>query len=207
MPQPLLIIACGALAREIIALRQANDWSSVVVQCLPADLHNRPERIPAALRDKLDKVHAQYRQILLAYGDCGTGGQLDALLESYRRQGINIERIFGAHCYEFYAGSALFQALSDAEPGTFYLTDFLARHFERIVWQGLGIAQHPQLLEMYFGHYRKLVYLAQTEQRDLYLQAQQAASRLGLSFDYRWTGYGGLQQTMQRWVAQGATAP
>ena len=186
-----LILACGALAREIIELKRANNWQHISVQCLPPELHNRPTKIPAAVRAKLDELSDQYQSIFVAYADCGTGGDLDRVLDEY-----GIERIPGAHCYQFYAGTRVFQTLSDAEPGSFYLTDFLVRHFERLVWQGLGLDRHPELQSAYFGNYRKLVYLAQSRMDSLVEQAKAAAERLGLSYEYRYTGFGQLEQSL-----------
>jgi hypothetical protein len=183
----MLIIACGALAHEITALRRANRWDELDVRCLPADLHNRPEKIPAAVRALIQSSRGQYRSIFVAYGDCGTGGLLDAVL---REEGV--ERIPGAHCYEFFATSALFAELAETEPGTFYLTDFLLRHFERLVIRGLGLDRHPELFSMYFGNYRKLVYLAQAPEAESQNEARAIARRMGLEFDYRRTGYGTL---------------
>jgi hypothetical protein len=182
-----LIIACGALAREIAALRRANGWSAVAVCCLPPELHNRPERIAPAVQEKIRAHRGEYRSIFVAYADCGTGGRLDAVL---REEGV--ERLPGAHCYEFFAGARAFADLAEAEPGTFYLTDFLTRHFERLVVQGLGIDRHPQLAQEYFRNYRKVVYLAQTRSTALLAQAQQIAARLGLAFEHRHTGFGEL---------------
>jgi hypothetical protein len=182
-----LVIACGALAREILALRELNHWDFMKVQCLPADLHNRPEKIPQAVREKIQANRGRFDSIFVAYADCGTGGMLDAVL---KEEGV--ERLAGAHCYEFFAGSAVFAELCEAELGTFYLTDFLARHFERLVVHGMGIDRHPQLLPIYFGHYRRLVYLAQVETADGMARARAAAARLGLEFGYRFTGYGDL---------------
>ena len=202
MPKPLLIIACGALAKEIVALQRANGWQDkVVIQCLPADLHNAPQRIPDAVRSKLAIAQEQERfgQIFIAYADCGTGGLLDEVLTEFQ-----VERIPGAHCYEFFAGRKVFAELAEAELGTLYLTDFLARHFDRLIWQGLGIARHPELLDMYFGHYKKVVYLAQTEQQELVDRAQVAATRLGLNYEYRATGYGELEQQIVRFVDRAA---
>ena len=187
-----LVIACGALAHEIVALRRLNDWPHLEVQCLPADLHNRPEKIPEAVRGKIRAARGRFASIFVAYADCGTGGQLDAVL---REEGV--ERIPGAHCYEFFASSAVFEALQEAELGTFYLTDFLARHFERLVIHGMGIDRHPELLPMYFGHYRRLVYLAQTESPEATAAAESAARRLGLSFERRFTGYGVLGTSLR----------
>lgn len=188
-----LVIACGALAKEIVALRQANGWSHMDVSCLPAELHNRPEKIPAAVREKIQRFRSRYTHLFVAYADCGTGGMLDAVLEEE-----GVERIAGAHCYEFYAGALVFEALAEQEIGTFYLTDFLLRHFERLVIHGLGIDKHPALLPVYFGNYKKLVYLAQKESDDGRALGQRAADRLGLAFEYRATGYGELQTHLQQ---------
>ena len=188
-----LIIACGALAHEIVALRRANAWPHLEVQCLPAELHNRPEKIPQAVRDKIRQNKGRYASMFVAYADCGTGGLLDAVLQEE-----GVERIPGAHCYEFFAGSAAFAELADAEPGTFYLTDFLVAHFDRLIIHGLGIDRHPELMPVYFGNYRRLVYLAQLESPDRRAAAERAAERLGLAFEYRVTGYGGLEQSLRR---------
>ena len=186
-PRGTLIIACGALAHEIAALRRANGWSAIDVCCLPPELHNRPERIAPAVAAKIREHRGEYRSFFVAYGDCGTGGMLDAVL---REEGV--ERLPGAHCYEFFAGARAFAELADAEPGTFYLTDFLTRHFERLVVQGLGMDRYPQLTQEYFRNYRKVVYLAQTPSTTLLEQARQIASRLGLDFEHRHTGFGEL---------------
>ena len=196
-----LLIACGALAHEIMALIRANAWEHVSVQCLPAELHNRPEKIPAAVRAKIQAARGQFETIFVAYADCGTGGLLDKVLNEE-----GVERIPGAHCYEFFAGSQVFNALAEAEPGSFYLTDFLTRHFERLIWKGLGIDRHPELASMYFGNYRKLVYLAQTEQPELEAMAQAAAERLGLEYEYRLTGYGELRRSLTSVAAKSASA-
>jgi hypothetical protein len=188
-----LVIACGALAREIVALREINHWPHLVVQCLPANLHNRPEKIPGAVREKIRANRGKFQNMFVAYADCGTGGLLDAVLAEEQ-----VERIPGAHCYEFFAGAAQFEALADAEPGTFYLTDFLLKHFDRLIIQGLGIDKHPQLLPIYFGNYRKLVYLAQIESAELRAQGQAAADRLGLAYGYQPTGYGELATSLAR---------
>ncbi len=188
-----LVIACGAIAREVIAITRANRWSHVDVTCLPAELHNRPEKIPAAVQNKIRTLRARYDHIFVAYADCGTGGMLDKVL---REEGV--ERLAGAHCYEFYAGSAAFAEMAEQELGTFYLTDFLLRHFDRLVIRGLGIDRHPQLLQEYFGHYRKLVYLAQAPQPEAYAQAQAAAERLGLACEIKITGYGELATGLEQ---------
>jgi Protein of unknown function (DUF1638) len=183
----MLIIACGALAHEITALQRANGWDQLEVRCLPAELHNRPEKIPGAVRALIQSSRDHFRSIFVAYGDCGTGGLLDDVL---REEGI--ERIPGAHCYEFFATGPVFAALAEAETGTFYLTDFLLRHFERLVIRGLGLDRHPELFSMYFGNYRKLVYLAQAPGAGSQEAARAVALRMGLEFEYRQTGYGTL---------------
>jgi hypothetical protein len=193
----ILIIACGALAREITALKRANGWTDVDVQCLPAELHNRPERIVPSVREQIDKHRSEYETIFVAYADCGTGGLLDALLE----EEPGIDRLPGAHCYEFYAGSTAFAALHDAEPGTFYLTDFLVRHFDRLVTRGLGLDRHPELAQEYFRNYRRLVYLSQRRSADAEAQARQIAANMGLEFELRITGYGELGTRLSALVA------
>jgi hypothetical protein len=182
-----LIIACGALANEITALKRANQWTEVEVQCLPPELHNRPERIVPAIREQLRLNRSSYETVFIAYADCGTGGMLDVLL---REEGI--ERLPGAHCYEFFAGGNVFAQLQDAEPGTFYLTDFLLRHFDRLVTRGLGLDKHPELAGEYFRNYRKLIYLAQNPAPEAEQQARAIAQRMGLEFEFRVTGYGEL---------------
>ncbi len=182
-----LLIACGALGREIVALKRANGWTTLDVRCLPAELHNRPERIAPAVRAEIRANRDRYAKLFVVYGDCGTGGQLDAVL---REEGV--ERLPGAHCYEFLATPQVFARLADAEPGTFYLTDFLLRHYERLVVRPLGLDRHPELAAEYFRHYRKLVYLAQTERAEAIERARQIADSLGFAFEYRYTGYGEL---------------
>jgi hypothetical protein len=182
-----LLIACGALGREIAALRRANGWTALDVRCLPAEWHNRPERIAPAVRAEIRANRDRYAKIFVVYGDCGTGGQLDAVL---REEGV--ERLPGAHCYEFLATSQVFAQLAEAELGTFYLTDFLLRHYERLVVRTLGLDRHPELAAEYFRNYRKLVYLAQTERPEAIERARQIADSLGFAFEYRYTGYGEL---------------
>ena len=191
----LLIIACGALAHEIATLKRVNGWGHMTIQCLPAELHNRPGQIPGAVRDKLIAARQRFDEVFVAYADCGTGGLLDKVLAEF-----GVERIPGAHCYQFFGGEA-FDRLNEAEPGTFYLTDFLLRHFERLVWRGMGLDRHPELLGMMFGNYRRLVYLAQAEQPGKVEQAQAIAHRLGLELVYQPTGYGGLQRALARIAA------
>jgi hypothetical protein len=188
---PVLVIACGALAREIVALKKLNGWAALDVQCLPPELHNRPERIAPAVREAIDEARAKYQRLFVAYADCGTGGRLDEVL-----QAAGVERLPGAHCYEFFATSAAFAALGDAEPGTFYLTDFLVRHFDRLVIAGLGIDRHPELAREYFRNYRKLTYLVQAPDAGLADSARAAAQRLGLAYEEHFTGYGDLATSL-----------
>jgi hypothetical protein len=198
----MLIIACGALAHEITALRRANGWDKLDVRCLPAELHNRPEKIPGAVRALIQASRGRYRSIFVAYGDCGTGGLLDDVLSEE-----GVERIPGAHCYEFFATAPVFAVLAAAEPGTFYLTDFLLRHFERLVIRGLGLDRHPELFPAYFGNYRKLVYLAQAPGAKSAEQARAIATRMGLEFEIHRTGYGTLGTTLAGAVTRGDIGP
>jgi hypothetical protein len=188
-----LLIACGALAREVLALIDLNGWQHMEIACLPAKLHNRPEQIPAAVRSKIRGARRHYARILVLYGDCGTGGELDRVLAEEE-----IERIPGPHCYAFYRGLDRFLAEHDAEPCCFYLTDYLARHFETLVIRGLGLDRHPELLPLYFGNYQKLVYLAQSADPELERKAKAAALRLGLAYEQRCTGYGGLADFLRQ---------
>lgn len=184
----VLVIACGALAREILALRRLNGWDRLELTCLPAILHNRPERIVPALRQRVAEARARgWRQIVVGYADCGTGGGIDRFCAE---QGL--ARIDGPHCYSFFDGNAAFAARADDEIGAFYLTDFLARQFDTLVWQGMGLDRHPELRDMMFGNYDRLVYIAQTEDAGLERKARAAAERLGLAFEVRRRGYGDL---------------
>jgi hypothetical protein len=200
VPTRLVIVGCGALARELVALTRG--IPGVRVEGVDARLHMQPARIADAVAAKVEKVRARDGRdvrIFVAYADCGTAGSLDAYLE---REGL--ERIEGAHCYEFYAGAAAYEALQEEEVGTFYLTDFLARQFDSIIWTGLGLDRHPELLPDYFGNYRRLVYLAQSDDPDLTTRAEAAAVRLGLSFERRATGFGDLATSIQHAVAGAA---
>lgn len=188
------IIACGALAREIVDLIRINGWQGMSVTCLPAIWHNTPAKIPGAVRAKIHAAKAEgYDRVLVAYGDCGTGGLLDRVLEEEQ-----VARIGGPHCYAFYSGVSGFIESADADPTCFYLTDYLARHFDRLIIEGLGIDRHPELLEDYFGNYTKVVFLAQSEDAGLTERAQAAAKRLGLKFERRFTGYGELGEFLNK---------
>ncbi|MHC5654156.1 DUF1638 domain-containing protein [Stappia sp. ICDLI1TA098] len=192
----VLVIACGALANEILAITRADGLSHVDLQCLPAQLHNRPEKIPEAVRRAIHTARHSYRYILVGYGDCGTGGLLDKVLAEEA-----VERIEGAHCYAFFAGLDVFATEADAEPGTFYLTDFLARHFESLVIRPLGLDTHPELRDAYFGNYTRLLYLEQVADAELLERARRAAERIGLAFAHRPTGYGMLATTISRFAS------
>lgn len=196
-PARQLVIACGALAHEVAALRRANGWTTLDVVCLPPELHNRPERIAPAVREKIRENRGRYASIFVAYGECGTGGALDRLLAEE-----GVDRIAGAHCYEFYATPAAFAELADAEPGTFYLTDFLLRHFDRLVIGALGIDRHPELMPVYFGNYRRLVYLAQAPRPDAEAAARAIAARLGLECVVKQTGFGGLGTSLSAFAGR-----
>ena len=191
----VLIIGCGALARELREVAALNGGTHMSVECLPAKLHNRPEKIAPAVRRRVQaaKANGAYRTILVGYMDCGTGGLLDRVCAEE-----GVRRLPGNHCYELYSGSDCFAGLHDAEPGTFYLTDYLVRHFDRLIMQGLGIADHPQLLEMYFGNYTRVMHLAQTEDAALTQAARRAAARLGLRCERIFTGLDGLNRHVVR---------
>lgn len=186
----LRVIACGAIAPELRQIASALDLD-LVVDPLPASLHNTPERITAAVLDRIAENPDD--RILVGYADCGTGGRLDAALA-----GLGIERIPGAHCYEFFAGSETFARLHDAEPGTFYLTDFLLRNFDLLVWRGLGLDRHPQLRDVYFANYRRLVLLTQRNDPSDLEAGRLAAERLGLEFEHVHTGLTPLTITVSK---------
>ncbi|GMQ89664.1 MAG: DUF1638 domain-containing protein [Gammaproteobacteria bacterium] len=183
MRAKILVIACGAIARELVRIKTLNQWHHIELQCLPAALHNTPDKIPAAVRAKIESQANRYEKVFIAFADCGTGGKLDSVLDEY-----GIERIPGTHCYEFYSGSEQFLQLARTEPGTFYLTDFLARHFERLVIGGLGLDRQPELLPLYFRNYTRVLYLAQTESEELQAMSRKHANYLGLEYEYCFTG-------------------
>lgn len=198
-----LVLGCGALARELTELVARNGLDgSVQVRCLPAPLHNRPERIAPALDAALREAVGAYDRVFVGYADCGSGGEVGKVLEAY-----GVEGLPGAHCYAFYTGLAAFDELAAEEPGTFYLTDFLARSFEALVFRGLGLDRHPELMSAYFGSYKRVVYLSQHEDAEAMAHAQRAAERLGLAFEHRPTGYGELGAAFERLRAQIDGAP
>lgn len=185
----VLLIACGALAREILALKAANNWDHLDLQCLPAIYHNHPERIVPGVRDTVARYRDSYETIFVVYADCGTGGQLTAACDE-----LGVQMVAGPHCYSFFEGNDTFAARD--EMTVFYLTDFLVRQFDAFVWEPLGLGRHPDLRDMYFGNYEKLVYQAQTDDAALTAKAQDCAERLGLTFERRWTGYGDLEPAL-----------
>ncbi len=194
-PTPVLIIACGALSHEIQYLKNLNGWSHVRVQCLDANLHNTPKLIPQKLREKISRFREEYDNIFVAYADCGTGGAIDRLLQEE-----GIERLPGAHCYSFYAGEQTFAALADEEPGTFYLTDFLARNFDRLIIKGLKLHRYPELKDAFFGNYKRVVYLSQRREESLLNAARDAADFLDLEFESLHCGYGDLATGLESQV-------
>ena len=197
----VLILACGAIAREVLAVIRLNGWTHVDVRCLPAKLHNTPKQIAGAVDAKLTELAGRYDRMFVAYADCGTAGALDVVLNKH-----NVERLPGAHCYGFLAGNDAWDAMQEDEPATFYLTDFLARHFESLVVRGLKLDVHPELVPMMFGNYKRLVYLAQTDNAALRERAEKAATFLGLEFEQRRTGYGELQPSLVQFVNVAARA-
>lgn len=185
-----LVLACGALAKEVLALKTSMGLADSVfdLQCLPASYHNHPEKIIPALKETLDGKGKNYDHVLIGYGDCGTGGGLDRLLEDYPKA----ERLPGAHCYAFYAGLAEFNDMMEEELGNFFLTDYLVRHFKTLIIKGFGMDRYPNLKETYFEHYKRLIYMSQDPTDELIELARDAAEFLGLAFEHRHVGYGDL---------------
>lgn len=201
-PERTLIIACAALLRDVRAVlgQLTPDPGTLQVVALASSLHNRPERIPAAVAGVLDERAGTYDRAVVLYGDCGTGGRLDALLAER-----GAARLPGPHCYSFFAGDAVFDALAEAEPGTFYLTDYLARHVDQLVFAGLGLDRHPELRDAYFGHYTRVVLLSQTDDPALLDAGRRAAERLGLAFEHRPVGRGPFARSLRHLLAPAGT--
>jgi hypothetical protein len=189
----VLLLACGALAHEILALKRANGWSHMDLHCLPAILHNTPEKITPAVIAAVEKHRAAYDRIFVVYADCGTGGALQDACEE-----LGVEMVPGPHCYSFFEGNDVFTTHEDSNVTAFFLTDFLTRQFEAFVIKPLGLDRHPELRDMYFGNYETLVYLAQTDDPGLTDKARAAADRLGLAFERRFTGYGDLASELAK---------
>lgn len=193
-PQKVLVIACGMLAREILAIRERLALTHLVLRCLPAELHFHPQRIAAAVDAAIEQARADgYRHIFVGYADCGTGGMLDKVLD---RQGV--ERLEGPHCFAVYQGAAAFAAVAEADVTAFYMTDFLCRQFDAFFVRPLGLDRHPELAQDFFGNYKKVVYLAQTEDAGLEQVARNAAALLGLAYERRLTRYGDLGPALAR---------
>jgi len=190
-PCETLIIACGALAKEIVFLQKQLGFEADL-QCLPAEFHNRPGKIVPELKAILDERASSYERVLIGYGDCGTGGGLDRLLEDYP----TAMRLPGAHCYAFFSGLGQFNKMMEEELGSFFLTDYLVRHFDTIIIKGMGLDRFPDLKETYFKNYKRLVYVAQTKDVKLKQKAEEASLKLGLSFEYKFVGYGALARAM-----------
>ena len=191
----ILLVACGALAHEVLALKRLNGWDHIDLQCLPAKLHLYPDRITAEVARVVAEAKASYAAIFILYADCGTGG---LLLEKCKELGV--EMLNGPHCYSFFEGNDVFLARSETEFTAFYLTDFLVRQFDAFVWRPMGLDRHPQLRDMYFGNYTKLVYQAQTDDPALNTKAEDCARRLGLAYERRFTGYGDLAHELTQFA-------
>ncbi|MEZ5731040.1 MAG: DUF1638 domain-containing protein [Paracoccaceae bacterium] len=189
----ILLVACGALAREILDLKAANGWDHLDLTCLPANLHLYPDKITASVEAAVVKHRADYDGIFVVYADCGTGGLLQAKCAE-----LGVEMVAGPHCYSFFEGNAAFAARAEDEFTAFYLTDFLVRQFDAFVWRPMGLDRHPELRDMYFGNYDRLVYQAQTEDPALDAKARECAGRLGLAYERRFTGYGDLTAALAR---------
>jgi hypothetical protein len=189
----ILLIACGALAHEILALKAANGWDHLDLQCLPAKLHLWPDRITPAVEAAVAEAREAYDSIFVVYADCGTGGVLQAACDR-----LGVAMVEGPHCYAFFEGNAEFLARSETEFTAFYLTDFLVRQFDAFVWKPMGLDRHPGLRDMYFGNYTKLVYQAQVDDPALDAKAKDCAARLGLAYERRFTGYGDLAVALDR---------
>jgi hypothetical protein len=188
----LLVIACGMIAREVLAVKELNKLDHLDLTCLPAEFHYYPDRIAPAMDAAIAEAKEKgYRHIFAGYADCGTGGMLDRVLEKH-----GVERVAGPHCFAFYQGQAVFDAVGEADMTSFYMTDFLCRQFDAFFMKPLGLDRHPELAKDFFGNYEKLIYLAQTEDRALEAVAEKAAKMLGLAYERRFTGYGDLTSAL-----------
>ena len=188
----VLVLACGALAREVLALKAMNGWGHLDLHCLPANLHLWPDRIPAAVEAAVRSATG-YGATYVLYADCGTGGRL-----SQKCKELGVEMIAGPHCYSFFEGNDVFASRAESEFTAFYLTDFLVRQFDAFVWRPMGLDRHPELRDTYFRHYDRLVYQAQTDDPLLDARARECADRLGLAYERRLTGYGDLTSFLAR---------
>ena len=193
----ILILGCGALAREIISLKQLNSWDHIDLKCLDASLHNRPHLIAPTIRSEIKKYKKTYEHIFIAYADCGTAGEIDEVLKNE-----NIDRLSGAHCYETFVGNQKFEELMNEELGTFFLTDFLVMHFDRLVYRGLGLDRHKDMRDQIFGNYKRVVYLSQSNDLGLIKKAKLAAKKLNLKFFHQESGLGRLKNQLETQVLQ-----
>ena len=192
-----LVIACGALAKEIMLLKNQLGFATLDVHCLPAIWHNTPQYIPEGVKARIEQARREgYERIFVAYGDCGTGGALDRVLET-----AGVERLPGPHCYAFFTGTEEFMRQLEEDSRSYFLTDYLVRHFDSLIWKGMMLDEHPELVQDCFGNYEKLVYLAQTDDPALDEKAREAAARLGLAYERRFTGFGDLQAALERLAA------
>nr|WP_325250471.1 DUF1638 domain-containing protein [Amylibacter sp.] len=196
-PARILVLACGALAREILALFKLNNWDHMDLTCLPAKLHLYPDKITDAVAEAVEKHRGTYSRIFVAYADCGTGGLLQAKCDE-----LGVEMIAGPHCYSFFEGNDAFAGIAEDEFTAFYLTDFLVKQFDAFIWRPMGLDRHPQLRDMLFGNYTKMIYQAQTNDPALDAKAQACADKLGLPLERRFTGYGDLQVALSKLPAK-----
>ena len=190
MPDPVLVIACGAIAREVQQIKLLNNWEHMRIECIDAKLHFQPQLIAGRVQKKIRAARGKnYSRIFVAYVECGTGGELDRVLAEEK----DVERLAGLHCYQFFAGTKLYEQLSEEEPGTFFLTDFLAQYFDRFVVKSLKLDEHPELIEAFFGNYKRVVYISQLQDSKLMEAAKKAAEFLQLDFQHLHRGYGELE--------------
>ncbi|TGQ69435.1 DUF1638 domain-containing protein [Mesorhizobium sp. M00.F.Ca.ET.186.01.1.1] len=193
----LLVIACGMIAREVLAVKEQLGLDHLDLTCLPAEFHFYPDRIAPAMDKAIEKAKAEgYINIFVGYADCGTGGLLDRVLEKH-----GVERMAGPHCFAFYQGMEAYAKVADDDMMSFYMTDFLCRQFDAFFMKPLGLDKHPELIKDYFGNYQKLIYLAQTDDPELDKVAQKAAALLGLTYERRSTGFGDLTPELARAAA------
>jgi hypothetical protein len=187
------VIACGALAVHVRQVARRRGWD-VDVYPVPALLHNRPEQIAGAVERQVAQLGGRYERVAVAYADCGTYGALDAVLATR-----GIPRLAGDHCYDVFAREDVRAALEE-EPGTYVLTDFLARTFAHTVLRELGLDRHPELRDAYFGHYTRVVWLAQHPTPATRLAAERAADSIGLPLHERVVGDAGLERGLEALV-------
>lgn len=191
--KPIRVIGCGMIAREILAVSEQLGFDHIDLKCLPAMWHHHPEKIAPGVDAAIIEARDEgFENVFVAYADCGTGGHLDTVCEKH-----GVERIEGPHCFSFYYGNDAFQKEEDELFTCFYMTDFLARSFNAFFIKPLGLDKHPELKEMYFGNYTKMIYFAQTDDANLRENAEAAAEFMGLEYEYRFTGYGDLTPALR----------